>query len=161
MRVGLVVIVVASTLTGCASGSSSNADNPETPATAETVQSAPIAVDLPSTPSATSVEAAEPTGPATRELTASDCNSLADKYGELTRSDEMAKLSPKLTDKQREQGRVNIGKGAEILSGRWAESCIKDLTGKLATESALRCAMAAKTVAAFDVCINGPATPAP
>jgi len=74
-------------------------------------------------------------------------------------SDEATKLDPKLTDSQREAGKEAIIKGADVLAGRWTDSCESALVGKFASEEALQCAMTSKTVAAFDVCLNGPATP--
>lgn len=98
---------------------------------------------------------------ATRELTQSDCHTLAQKYGSLTRSDEEAKLSPKLTPIQRNTASTAIEKAAGTLADRWEAGCSRDLAGKFASEEALQCSMASKTVSAFDVCLNGPATPPP
>ncbi len=97
----------------------------------------------------------------TRELTQSDCHTLAQKYGSLVRSDEEAKLSPKLTPTQRNTASGAIEKAAQTLADRWEGGCSRDLAGKFALEEALRCSMAAKTVSGFDVCLNGPATPPP
>ncbi|MBL8739779.1 MAG: hypothetical protein JNK04_01760, partial [Myxococcales bacterium] len=98
---------------------------------------------------------------ATRELTQNDCHTLAQKYGSLTRSDEEAKLSPKLTPIQRNTATGAIEKAAQTLADRWEGGCSRDLAGKFASEEALKCAMAAKTVSGFDVCLNGPAAPPP
>lgn len=98
---------------------------------------------------------------AQRELTQNDCHTLAQKYGSLTRSDEEAKLSPKLTPTQRNTASGAIEKAAATLADRWEGGCSRDLAGKFASEEALKCSMAAKTVSAFDVCLNGPATPPP
>lgn len=98
---------------------------------------------------------------ATRELTQSDCRTLAQKYGSLTRSDEEAKLSPKLTPIQRNTATSAIEKAAATLADRWEAGCSRDLAGKFASEEALQCSMGAKSVSAFDVCLNGPATPPP
>ncbi len=91
-----------------------------------------------------------------RDITPRECRALAGKYGELTRSDETAKLSPKLTDKQRAQAGESIDAAARTLEARWAESCASSLVGKVAEEAAITCAMSAKNVAAFDTCLNGP-----
>jgi hypothetical protein len=96
-----------------------------------------------------------------RELTHRDCQVLGGRYHDLVMSDEATKLDPKLTDSQREQGKEAIIKGAEVLGDRWTESCEGSLVGKFASEEALQCAMTSKTVAAFDVCLNGPPTPTP
>lgn len=95
-------------------------------------------------------------GAQSREITPRECQSLAGKYGALTRSDETAKLSPKLNDKQRAQADESIAAAAQKLEQRWAESCESSLVGKVAEEQALQCAMNAKNVAAFDTCLNGP-----
>jgi len=108
-------------------------------------------------PKVTGAASAGPEGPATREITQNDCRTLAQKYGSLTRSDEEAKLSPKLTQIQRNTAAGNIEKGAQTLADRWEGGCSKDLAGKFASEEALQCSMGAKTVSAFDVCLNGPA----
>jgi len=91
-----------------------------------------------------------------RDITPRECRALAGKYGELTRSDETAKLNPKLTDKQRAQASESIDAAARTLEGRWSESCEATLVGKTAEERAIGCAMSAKNVAAFDTCLNGP-----
>jgi type IV secretory pathway VirB10-like protein len=91
-----------------------------------------------------------------RDITPRECRALAGKYGELTRSDETAKLSPKLNDKQRAQAAESIDAAARTLETRWAESCESSLVGKTAEEAAITCAMSAKNVAAFDTCLNGP-----
>lgn len=91
-----------------------------------------------------------------REITQRECRALAGKYGELTRSDETAKLNPKLTDAQRAQAAESINGAAEKLESRWAESCESSLLGKVAEEKAVMCAMNARNVAAFDSCLNGP-----
>jgi hypothetical protein len=97
----------------------------------------------------------------TRELTQADCRTLAQKYGSLTRSDEEAKLSPKLTPTQRNTANGAIEKAAQTLADRWEAGCSRDLAGKYASEEALKCAMGSKSVSAFDVCLNGPAAPPP
>lgn len=96
-----------------------------------------------------------------RELTPSDCNALAARYGYTVRSDEMAKLHPELTSAQRDQARGAIDRAAEQLETGWRNGCMESLSGKVASERAVRCALAAKTVAAFDACLNSPTGAAP
>jgi hypothetical protein len=96
-----------------------------------------------------------------RELTPSDCNALAARYGHTVRSDEMAKLHPNLTAAQRDQARSAIDRAGEQLETGWRNGCMESLSGKVASERAVRCALAAKTVAAFDACLNSPAGSAP
>jgi len=88
-----------------------------------------------------------------------DCQALAAKYGDLVRSDEAAKLNPKLTTAQRDTAKANIDKAAQALAARFAEGCESSLLGKFAEEAALQCAMSAKRLVDFDVCMNGPAAP--
>jgi hypothetical protein len=100
----------------------------------------------------------QPSGsPQPREILRKDCLSLAEKYAELVRADEGAKLNPKLSDAQRETARQNIDKAAKTLADRFAEGCEKSLVGKFADEASLQCAMSSKRLADFDVCMNGPA----
>lgn len=151
-----LLATLAPSLIACSS-STPNAQNADGD-TAPPDSSAPRAAPPPS--------AAPDTGPQSltatdRELTPRDCEALGGRYHELVVSDESKKLDPKLTDKQREDGRDAISKGATLLSDRWIESCVSSLVGKFASEEALRCAMSAKSVSAFDVCLNGPETPPP
>ena len=106
-------------------------------------------------------EPSPPSAPVDRELTHRDCRAMADKFAALTRSDEEAKLNPKLSEAQRESARRAFAEAAQILAERWSTSCESNLVGKMASEESLRCAMASKTVAAFDVCLNGPPSSAP
>lgn len=109
----------------------------------------------------TAAESLPPDPNASRELTATDCQALAGKYNALTRSDEMAKLPSGLTAEQIAVAARQLETGAEILSTRWENGCVESLVGKESPEANLKCAMAAKTVAAFDVCLNGPSEPPP
>ena len=97
--------------------------------------------------------------PQSREIMRKDCQALASKYGELVRSDEASKLNPKLSSAQRDTATANIDKAAQALAARFAEGCESSLVGKFAEEAALQCAMSAKRLADFDVCMNGPAAP--
>lgn len=92
-----------------------------------------------------------------REILRKDCLSLADKYAELVRIEETAKLNPKLDGPKRETALRNIDNAAKTLATRFAEGCEKSLVGKFADEASLQCAMSSKKLADFDVCMNGPA----
>ena len=96
---------------------------------------------------------------ADHELTNGDCRALGDKYRSVTITDQEQKLQVELRPEQREQGEKAIADAADKLSTRWTDSCQRDLVGKFAPEEALKCAMAAKTVAAFDACLNAPPPP--
>lgn len=109
---------------------------------------------------------AEPTSPppaatGARELLRKDCAALADKYGELVRVEEASKLDPKLTHAQVETAKSRIDAAARTLADRFREGCEQSLVGKFAEEASLQCAMSAKRLADFDVCMNGPAAPPP
>ncbi|NUP12546.1 MAG: hypothetical protein HOW73_41410 [Polyangiaceae bacterium] len=91
-----------------------------------------------------------------REMTATECKVLGQKQGDLTRSDQTATLSEKLTPAQRKSALESIDKFATQQATKWEEGCLETLVGKMASEQALKCAMAAKTVAAFATCIEGP-----
>jgi hypothetical protein len=94
-------------------------------------------------------------GPVEHELSHGDCQALGGKYRDLTTSDQLAKLDPKVTQAQREQARSAVEKAAVIVADKWTASCEESLVGKFTDESWLTCAMGSKTVAAFDQCLNG------
>jgi hypothetical protein len=87
-------------------------------------------------------------------LTERDCDTLGKQYGAVARSDQIAALHPKLGEKQRAVAETNIDKGVGVMESQWIDTCIKSLVGKIADRSALKCAMGAKTVNAFKVCLN-------
>ena len=130
----------------------------------------PDPVQVPSTNSVV-VVTSKPTAPPaptstasenrSRELSVTDCIALAQRYQSLTRSDEMAKLPAGLSAEQIAISETQLARGAQLLAERWEEGCVKSLVGKEHPEANLRCAMSSKTVSAFDVCLNGPADPAP
>ncbi len=154
----------AAVLAFSASGCSSSTPEPTStgtpdPEPAPTVAAEPTADPEP-TATAEPTAAPQASGAAQpREILRKDCLSLADKYAELVRTDEAAKLNPKLSDAQRSTAHANIDKAAKTLADRFAEGCEKSLVGKFADEASLQCAMSAKKLADFDVCMNGPAAP--
>ncbi len=89
------------------------------------------------------------------ELTPGDCDALGKQYGRLARGDQLAALNPKLTAAQRETAETNIDRAITPLESRWIEGCASSLVGKATDRKLLKCAMDAKTVKAFDVCLNG------
>jgi hypothetical protein len=93
----------------------------------------------------------------TYEMTPSDCNALGSHYGEVARSDQMAGLSPKLSAKQKDATRDQIDKVVGKLEESWTNGCHASLENKAVDHDAIKCALAAKTVKDFDVCINGTA----
>lgn len=112
------------------------------------------------TSTAAATSTAEPSNHA-RELSGTDCAALAGKYGALFVSDEMAKLPAGLSSDQIALSRSQLEKGAELAADRWKTGCVESLVGKEHPEKNLHCAMAAKSVNAFDVCLNGPPPEAP
>jgi hypothetical protein len=88
-------------------------------------------------------------------LTAGDCEALGKQYGHAARNDQLATLSPKLSEKLRAQGTEAIDKAVTKLEDKWIASCQSALVGQVGDPKALKCALNAATVAAFDVCLNG------
>lgn len=91
----------------------------------------------------------------TYEMTPSDCNALGRHYGEVARNDQLAALSPKLTEKQRSSTAAQIDKVVGKLEESWTNGCHASLVNKAVEHDAIKCALASKTVKDFDVCING------
>ncbi|MDI3287891.1 hypothetical protein [Polyangium sp. 15x6] len=88
-------------------------------------------------------------------LTEKDCIELGKQYVAVQRADQIAGLDKRLTDKQREQAVKNIDAVVGKMGEPWANGCIESLVGKVAERKRLECAMAAKSVKAFDECLNG------
>jgi len=93
--------------------------------------------------------------PESYDISIGDCRLLARTYGAATRSDEGAKLSPKLKEEKREKAKAAIAKAADKLEQRWFDSCAESLVGMTRDRESLNCAIKAKTVKEFDVCLNG------
>jgi hypothetical protein len=93
----------------------------------------------------------------TYEMTPADCDALGRQYGALARADQMGALSPKLSEKQRAATSAQVDKVVSRLEETWINGCQSNLVNKAVDHDAIKCALAAKTVKAFDVCINGAA----
>jgi hypothetical protein len=91
----------------------------------------------------------------TYEMTPSDCNALGRHYGEVARNDQLAGLSPKLSEKQRSSTVAQIDKVVGKLEESWTNGCHTSLVNKAVDHAAIKCALAAKSVKEFDICING------
>lgn len=91
----------------------------------------------------------------TYELTPSDCDALGRQYGVAARADQMSALSPKISEKQRAATAAQVDKVVTKLEDGWIAGCQTSLVNKAVDRTAIKCAMAAKTVKAFDVCLNG------
>lgn len=141
----------------------SGTPSPEAPSSGEVGSEPPRVDETPDAPTPMPEAPSQAPGGSDdgRELTPSDCNALAARYGFTVRSDEMAKLHPELSSAQRDQARAAIDRAAEQLETGWRNGCLESLSGKVASERAVRCALAAKTVAAFDACLNSPSGAAP
>jgi len=91
-------------------------------------------------------------------LTPGDCNALGKHYGEVAKADQMASVSPKLTQKQKEQAEESIDKVVNKLATQWIEGCQSTLAGNIVDHKALKCAMEARTVNEFKGCIGDKST---
>ena len=91
----------------------------------------------------------------TYELTPSDCEALGKQYGVAARADQMGALSPKISEKQRAATAAQVDKVVTKLEDGWIAGCQSSLVNKAVDRDSIKCAMAAKTVKAFDVCLNG------
>lgn len=89
------------------------------------------------------------------ELTPSDCDALGRQYGAVARSDQMAALSPKLSEKQRSATAAQVDRVVSKLEESWIQSCHTTLVNKSVEHARVKCALGSKTVKQFDVCLNG------
>jgi hypothetical protein len=89
------------------------------------------------------------------EMTPSDCNALGRHYGEVARSDQMKDLSPKLSEAQRAATAAQIDKVVSKIEERWTTGCHSALVDKAVDHDLIKCALGAKSVREFDVCLNG------
>jgi hypothetical protein len=88
-------------------------------------------------------------------LTDRDCIELAKHYGVVQKADQMVALSPKLSTAQKEQAEGSIDAAVTKLRDGWENGCRTSLVGGVVDRERLKCAMGAKSVKAFDECING------
>lgn len=156
-------------LLGCGASTAKPADAPdgeksETPSSAGENGDTPATKgDAPAAPTMGSVkrEASATDVPDDYSLTENDCQALGRGYGDAARYDQRAVLNPKLTDKQREQANASIDAVVSKLETTWTDTCAKSLVGKNVDHKNIKCALGAKTVKAFDVCLNGEAKSEP
>ncbi|EYF02406.1 hypothetical protein [Chondromyces apiculatus] len=83
-----------------------------------------------------------------------DCAQLGNQLATVTRSDQLAQLSPKLTAAQRTQADKNITDVATRMGEKWTAGCEESLVGKIGDRQSIVCALSSKTVKAFDECLN-------
>ncbi|WP_437800283.1 hypothetical protein [Sorangium sp. So ce693] len=82
-----------------------------------------------------------------------DCVELGKRLTVLTRSDQVAALSAKLTAEQRGETEKKIDAVAATLGEQYARSCEQNV-GKSVDPRSLKCAFDARTVRAFEACLN-------
>lgn len=147
----------------CSSSTPKPADGPEQtpPADASATPAASAAPtagpDAPPPPETTPVKRDDANAiPDDYQLTQHDCNELGKVYHDVSKGDLMKGLSAKLTEKQRTATEANIDKEVTRVSAQWTDTCQSNLVGKSVDQKAIKCALAAATVKAFDVCLNGP-----
>jgi len=163
-RLGIVVssVLMLSALSACSSSSSKPAESVE-PADAPPTETPPPESEPPA-PTAMPTGVKQTGGnandsiPDNYELTGGDCDALGKQYGAAARADQLAGLNPKLTAAQRAQAEGSIDKVISKLEAQWTEGCRSSLVGKTVDPKALKCALDARTVKAFDVCLNGEPT---
>lgn len=155
--------LLAALALGCSSSTPKPADGPgeASEAAAPSATSAPEATDSaeepkpPPPPMLKNAPVKDDSIPDDHELIPGDCDALGKQYGRLARGDQLAALNPKLTAAQRETAETNIDRAITPLEARWIDSCVSSLVGKASDRKTLKCAMEARTVKAFDVCLNG------
>lgn len=136
-----------------------DATPPPEPAVPSAAPEAAQAPDAP--PPAASAAAKDDSIPDAYEMSNGDCATLAKQLGDLTRSDQRAGLSKQLSDKQRSAADKSIDSAAAQIQDRWVTMCQGSLVGKVVDPKSLKCALDAKTVKEFDVCLNGDSAPKP
>ncbi|HVY49669.1 MAG TPA: hypothetical protein VHB21_27435 [Minicystis sp.] len=174
MRVASRLTVVLLSWASFAAGGCSSDKPPETPAPpAATDEPAPPPADTGFAGDAVATETvkappppkmtgdAPPAQPDDYTVTEVDCSELGKAYGNVTRSDLEAQLSPKLSAKQRATAERSIGAAARKMENQAANTCRASMLGKVTDRSSLKCALDAKTAKEFDRCLNGDAAPAP
>ena len=157
------LVAVISGLACFACSPSQPPETPETPAASSAPADEPAP---PAAPAATVVKGGDPEQKGqsleSYELTPSDCDALGRQYGAVARSDQMAALSPKLSEKQRAATAVQVDKVVGKLEESWIAGCHANLVNKAVDHGIIKCALSSKTVKQFDVCLNGEAgTPQP
>jgi hypothetical protein len=157
--------VLAASLLGCG-GSTPPPENPDDAQAPLGAEEPAPSWDDSSSPEPGPSETSEPQKPTVDdsipddyEMLRGDCVQLGNQLSALTRSDQMANVSPKLSAAQRAQAEKNIGEVADRLGAQWAGTCESSLVGKVVDRKALKCAMDAKAVKEFDACLNAATSP--
>ncbi|MGK4006711.1 hypothetical protein WMF31_29085 [Sorangium sp. So ce1036] len=160
---------VSIVLLGCAGAPPPPAEQPE-PAPAEAP--APSAAPTPEAASGAEAPVAEPSAassapeapaaprrddsvPDDYALMRGDCVELGKQLTALTRSEQVAALSARLTAEQRSETEKRIDAVAATLGEQYAQACEQNV-GKHVDPRSLKCAFDARSVKAFEACLNGP-----
>ncbi|MFO0552088.1 MAG: hypothetical protein U0271_27120 [Polyangiaceae bacterium] len=159
--VGSLCLFITASAAGCGSSTKSTSTAETDPQTSSaTTASSDPAPSASSKPTSTvTTQRSDPSRSKEREITVAECHMLATKYGELTRVEQRAKVSDKLSVEKKNEVYSQIEEAVKTLSERWEKSCNTDLAGKFTLESSLDCAMASKSVSALEVCLSGGESP--
>lgn len=96
------------------------------------------------------------------EMTPSDCDALGRKFGELGRDEMLAGLGAKISEKQRATAVAKVAESMNKRADGWISNCMASYVNKAVDHAGIKCALASKSVKAFDVCLNGEGgSPAP
>lgn len=133
---------------------------PEEPAPgAEPTPEAALGVEAPEAePAATTPSAAprrDDSVPDDYALMHGDCVDLGKQLTALTRTEQVAALSAKLTPEQRGETEKKIDAVAATLGEQYAQACEQNV-GKHVDPRSLKCAFDARSVRAFEACLNAP-----
>jgi len=160
-------LLVLAALSACAS-SSKPPETPDSPASTAAADSPPPKASADESGAAADLAAPSEEAPRpstidkgisldTYEMTPSDCDALGRQYGEVARKDQMAALNPKLSEKQRSATAAQVDTVVGKIEEAWIGRCQTALVNKAVDHDAIKCALHAKTVKEFDVCLNGSA----
>lgn len=171
-RMGRALILITGPLTmllfGCGGAPSPPAEQPEparpeeparraepTPEAAlgvEAPEAEPVATPPSAAPAAPRRDASVPDDYA---LMHGDCVELGKQLTVLTRTEQVAALSAKLTPEQRGETEKKIDAVAATLGEQYAQTCEQNV-GKHVDPKSLKCAFDARSVRAFEACLNAP-----
>ncbi len=158
LRPGLVLPALA--LLAACSGSSKPPESPDAPAA-----SAEAKADAPAEGKGDKGDDAAPPPSKAQQ----DDNSVPDDYSLTARRLRRARPAvrhggavgpdgdrePKVSEKQARAAEAAVDKVVSKLEQGWIDHCRSALVGKVVDPKALKCAISAPTVKAFDVCLNG------
>ncbi|WP_437735888.1 hypothetical protein [Sorangium sp. So ce1335] len=154
---------VSMLLLGCAGAPPPPAEQPEPAPVEEPAPRAEPAPEAAVPAEAPAAEPAEATPAAPRRddsvpddyaLMRGDCVELGKQLTVLTRTEQVAALSAKLTAEQRGETEKRIDAVAAKLGEQYSQMCEQNV-GKHVDPRSLKCAFDARTVKAFEACLNG------